>query len=76
MFRGSGFGQGQGCVLPSGGIYGGTELEAEAVIPGFDDVAAMGQAVIADCGAHNAATSGAAPRPSRTEGSGEASKAA
>ena len=45
MFRGSGLGQGLGCLLPFSGSHGGAGLEAEAVIAGFQDVASVGQAV-------------------------------
>ena len=45
MFRGSGLGQGRGCLLPFAGSYVGAGLEAEAVIAGLKDVAAVGQAV-------------------------------
>ena len=42
MFRGSGWGQGMYEVLLFPGCCGGTGLEAEAVVSGFKDVAAVG----------------------------------
>ena len=51
MFRGSCFGQ-DIIVLPLFlGRYGCTGFEAEAVVSGFKDVAAMGQTV-EECGRH------------------------